>query len=114
MILYHITKKKWLTSILTNGLIPGYRRGLRVNGKKCNTIFLTNDIEKIVNFQCGMDYVNKHELVVLHINTKDLKVEPTKYLGCATYTISDFEFETSKIEVDKIIKIEELKLKRTE
>ncbi len=64
MILYHITKEKWIPSIMSKGLIPGYRRGLKVCGSKCKTVFLTNDLNKIIDWQCGQEYVNKNKLVV--------------------------------------------------
>lgn len=107
MILYHITKKKWLESIMTYGLKPAYRKGILLKGR-CKNVFLTNNINKILVEHCGIQYIKKHEFVVLHIDCTNIKLEPTRYRNGATYTISDFEFETNKIHPSKIIKIEPL------
>lgn len=104
-ILYHITKKKHIPSILIKGLIPAYRKGLKVCGDKCKHVYLTNNINKIIYEQCGESYFKKHECVILEIDINDIKIEHVKYINNGTYTISDFEFITDKITPDRIIKI---------
>ena len=97
--MYHRTKEKHLQSILEKGLIPKKKKGMTIS-KEHNSVFLTNDINKIIETQCGKEWINKHKCIALEINTSDLNVAPVKY--DATYTISDFEFETSYISPDKI------------
>lgn len=67
MKLYHITPKKNLKSILTNGLIPGHNRGL---GKGCSEIFLTDNPNFILNTQAGPNWIEQHKPVILEIDTE--------------------------------------------
>ena len=67
MKLYHITPKKNLESILTNGLIPGHKRGL---GKGCNVIFLTDNPKFILNTQAGPNWIEQHKPVILEVDTE--------------------------------------------
>lgn len=91
-IYYHITKSKWVPSIMSKGIRPGYRRGLNVSGRKCKKVYLTNDVGRIVSHQCGEKYVRDNDLVVLVVEIPDSSLEPVHYRDGMTYTISDFEF----------------------
>lgn len=109
-ILYHITKKKYISSILIKGLIPAYRKGIKVCGDRCKYVYLTNNINKIIYEQCGINYCKKHDLIIIEINCENLIINPKKYISNGTYTISTFEFITNKITPDRILKISDLKL----
>lgn len=104
--MYHITKKKHIESILKKGILPDYRSGITsFKHKKHKLVFLTNDILLISLTQCGIDYCKKYELVALEINTINLNIEPHKYSSYGTYTLSDFEYVTTNIKPENIIKI---------
>lgn len=77
LILYHITKEKYIQSILIEGL--------KINSKKSGfcrkdihkhyklkygiqPIFLTNDVEYITKTMLTKEWINKHNAVVLKIN----------------------------------------------
>lgn len=79
MILYHITKEKYLTSILTEGL--------KINSGKTGfckkevhkyykflygmqPIFLTNDIEFISKTMLTNDWINKNRPIVLKVDVE--------------------------------------------
>lgn len=79
MELYHITKEKYLNSILTEGL--------KINSKKIGfckreahkrykstygmqPIFLTNDIEFISKSMLTKNWINKNKAIVLKVNIK--------------------------------------------
>lgn len=107
MILYHITKRKYLTSILTEGLLPSKKPGIAVR-LKWDKVFLTNDIKYILECQCGDEWLKHNDCVVLHIDTSELDIEPHKYRCGMTYTLSDTEFVTDRISPEKILKVAEI------
>lgn len=90
---------------MTQGLLPGHRKGITCNRPKWKSVFLTNDINYILECQCGDSYVKKNKLIVLHIDTTDIDIEPMRYYSGGTYTISQNEFTCSKIHPEKIIKV---------
>lgn len=100
MIYYHITKERHLNSILTKGLIAGHRRGLTIARVKHKTIFVTNNITKIVQWQAGEKWCIKNRAVVLKVDVEGLNIRPVRYSDGATYTISDFEFEIEEKKID--------------
>ena len=108
MILYHITKRKHVMSILRYGLKPAHRRGINVSHKKCQHVFLTNDIDYIVNDQCGREWAVKHDCVVLHVDTRDLPIRPHRHYSGATYTESNVEFVVERVQAEKIIGVFDL------
>lgn len=84
---------------MTEGLIPGKRKGLTCGMKRWDKIFLTNSIEKIIDEQMGSSY-KYEEYKVLIIDCSNIEVKPKEYhqYRAGTYTLSDFEFVTNKIE----------------
>lgn len=109
MILYHLTKRRYATSILAHGIKPGYRKGLTLSDRKQKSVFVTNDINKIVQWQSGKEWCEKHDAVVFEIDMNDVQHKPVEYWSGGTYTISDFEFTTTKIKTDQIIKVQPYK-----
>lgn len=90
------------------GLLPAKRRGMKVIGEKCKHVFLTNDIDYIIKYQCGDKWIKKYDCVVLHVDTTDLEIKPLKIDGGMTYTLSNNEFVIDRISPEKIIKVAEL------
>lgn len=109
MILYHITKRKHIMSILRYGLKPAFRRGINCSDIKCDMVFLTNDVDYIAREQCGYKWIKKHDSVVLHVDVTDLYIVPQKYSDGMTYTLSNIEFVTDNISPERIVKVEEIK-----
>lgn len=99
---YHITPKKNIERIFTEGLIPGKRKGITINSSKQKSVFLTNDTDRIIKEHCGKDWFIKHDCVILTINPEGLNIKPVEYRSGRTYTISDFEFTTDFIPVANI------------
>ena len=106
MILYHITKRMHVPSILAKGIIPGHRRGLLLQKYKLPHVYLTNNIRHIIDNQAGPKWCKRWDPVVLEID--DIEVSPVKYYSGGTYTLSNFEFITSKIEPKQIKAVKEL------
>lgn len=96
-------------SILRYGLKPAYRKGINCLHTKCKSVFLTNDIDYIIHYQCGDKWVKKHDCVVLHVDTTGLDINPHKYSDGMTYTLSNIEFVTDNISPERIVKVEEIK-----
>lgn len=93
---------------MTAGLLPAKRKGMKVNGEKCKHVFLTNDIDYIIKYQCGNEWIKKHDCVLLHIDIAGIEVRPHRYVDGMTYTESENEFVTGIISPEKIIKVAEL------
>lgn len=105
MILYHMTPKRNLESILNNGLLPGYSKGLYIYGnKKLNKVYLTNNVLKIVSIQSGYEWIKDNDVIILEIDIDEKYFEPCKYEYSGTYTYSDFEFVTDIIKPEQIKK----------
>jgi len=104
--LYHITKEENLDSILTEGLIPLKVKGLTVSSHRdhpdWNYVFLTNSVEYIIKTQVNSFYVEQFKPIIFEIDIEGLDVSPVKYKGGGTYSLSNFEFITNKIEVERI------------
>lgn len=104
--MYHITKRKYLPSILSKGILPDFKDGITVSGRdKHNCVFLTNDPLDIIYNQAGIKWCEKHDVIVLEINIDQNNFEPHKYYCGGTYTLSDYEFVTSIIKKEQIKKI---------
>jgi hypothetical protein len=82
MYLYHITKLKYLDSILQNGLLINSKNNGFVKKSFINyyhkkygmqPIFLTNDIEYIVKTQLTKEFIK--DCVILKIIVDDIKIE---------------------------------------
>lgn len=95
--MYHVTGRKNLETIFTEGILPGKRRGL--TWAKCDKVFLTNDPGRIIRTQAGRKWTENQDLVVIEIKP-GLTVKPHEYDSGATYTLSDFEFTTEKVPVE--------------
>lgn len=110
MHLYHLTKEKYLGSILKLGLIPCKKYGLTLKiDKRNNTkVFLTNNISFVTKNHAGDTWCKRYNPMVLTIDTSLMYVTPVHYRDGATYTISDFEFVVDWVSPDKIIKVEKL------
>lgn len=94
-------------SILAKGIIPGHRRGLLLQKYKLPHVYLTNNIRHIIDNQAGPKWCKRWDPVVLEID--DIEVSPVKYYSGGTYTLSNFEFITSKIEPKQIKEVKEIK-----
>ena len=79
MYLYHITKKKYLQKILTEGLkINSGKTGFCTKDVHSwykikygiQPIFLTNDFEFITKNMLTYDWIKKHEAIVLKVNVE--------------------------------------------
>lgn len=101
--LYHLTKPENLPTILTAGLIPDYKRG--IGRVKYGYVFLTNDVERIIETQLGRNYWR--EATILHIETDNVK--PFLYTSTGISIPSDYEFITDYVSPNDIIKTEYLK-----
>lgn len=102
MKLYHITPGKNIKSIMENGILPGFNKGLTCHHQKWNMVFLTNDIDRIIRDQSGMDWVNKKEAYVIEVEIEDHRIRPHEYNSGSTYSISDFEFTTDMVNNEEI------------
>lgn len=110
MIFYHIAKGRHAESILAKGLIPGHRRGITCNGDKHKKVFVTNDVDKIIKWQAGPAWIKKHKCVLVHVDMTGVRMDPVQYRCGMTYTISDFEFTTDRIDPKRIVKIEPIQI----
>lgn len=102
MTYYHITKFKHINSIIAKGIIPGYRRGLCINPGKLKHVYITTDVKRILTTQAGTAWLKRNKIAVFEVDITGLTLEPVKYRDGATYTISDFEFMTDKIEPERL------------
>ena len=71
--LYHLTRKEYLPSIMKHGLIPGFSKGITCNRKQ-ESVFLTDDIEVPIQ-QLGSTYSPKNWMI-LQVDVEGLDVEP--------------------------------------
>jgi len=89
MFLYHITKKKHLKRIFSEGLLPGIKSrkvGMTTynpnnwiaSAKVCkkrrwDRIFLTDNIDYIIDKQAGKEWMK--DAIILKINIKNIKIK---------------------------------------
>jgi hypothetical protein len=66
--LFHITAARNIELILKEGLIPCKAKGLNCNPSSKPVIWLTNNINYIVKYQAGEEWIKKHDPYVLTIN----------------------------------------------
>jgi len=80
-VLFHLTRKEYLPSIMQHGLIPGFsRRGITIlSRKKQEFVFLTDDI-KVPIEQLGSTY-SPESWVVLQVDVEGLNVEHYRTTG---------------------------------
>lgn len=100
--LYHLTNPKNLPTIITRGIIPDYKKG--IGRIKHGYVFLTNDVERIIETQLGRNYWK--EVAIIHIDTDNFK----PFIYQATNLESDFEFVSDYVSPKCIKKIEYIKL----
>ena len=105
MILYHITPIKNLESILEKGILPDFnKKGISHWKDEHKKVFLTNDIDKIILEQAGINWVKRNNPIILEIELNEKDFKPHEYHFGGTYTYSKSEFVIDKIEPNKIIK----------
>ena len=98
MVLYHITKVENIESIMENGILPDYKKGITCSAAKHNQVFLTNDINKVIDTQIGDSWGNELVIFKVHIDN----VKPHKYYCFEPPKDSDFEFVTNKVDKENI------------
>lgn len=76
MILYHITPRKNLESIFSNGLIPLYKDGLNCLDEKEPVVWLTDDPDYVLEKQAGDRWIQENDPVVLSIDCSLLDIKP--------------------------------------
>ncbi len=105
--MFHITKTRNIEKILSEGIIPGKQsriKGLTVTSQpKHENVFLTNDVGRIVDTQLGRS--STHEWSVISVDERNFNYQQHRYKSNGTYTLSDFEFITNKIEIKDILNI---------
>ena len=105
--MFHITKTENIESILSVGIIPGELskiKGIATRHyPKHGKVFLTNDVGRIVDTQLGRS--STHEWSVISVDERNFKYQQHMYKSNGTYTLSDFEFITNKIEIKDILNI---------
>lgn len=106
MILYHITKPEYLPKICTEGLRPLLGKGLRRMGDRDGFIYLTNDIDKIINEQLGLKHWS--EIAIITVDVDNAK--PKQYNCYAPPISSTFEFIIDSVSPDRIVNTEMKKL----
>ncbi len=74
MILYHITPKKNLQSILTLGLIPCYAQGFIRYHRLRHSIWLTDDPLYISKTQLTPGWIEYHNPILLNIEIEESRV----------------------------------------
>ncbi len=95
---YHITKRKNLVNILSQGLFPGARRGISPSyAPKRTQVYLTNDVRYVAEEQAGQAWCRRYDPVVLAVEIEEENMAPVRYNGPGTYTISGFEFTCDAI-----------------
>jgi hypothetical protein len=108
MILYHITKVENIESIMEKGILPNFKEGITVDGRKHNQVFLTNDINRVIGTQIGDCWGNEIAIFEVEINPDDIK--PVKYYCFEQPRDSDFEFVTNKVNIENIRKLSKINL----
>jgi hypothetical protein len=106
MILYHITKPDLLPMICSGGLLPLLGKGLRRMGDRDAFVYLTNDVDKIVNEQLGLNYWSEIAIVTVDVNN----AKPVQYNCYAPPISSTFEFIVDSVSPDRIVNTEIKKL----
>ncbi len=106
MILHHITPLCNVDSILRNGLIPAHSTGIN-RSRTSISVFLTNDVNKIIETQSGKEWCEQFNSIVLEIDVSNLIIKPHEYNAFVPAIISDYEFiceyvppENIKIKID--------------
>lgn len=84
--LYHITPSENLPSIMKNGLVPAYKKGLTCGPKEYvkTVVWLTDNPAHILATQAGEEWVKKHNPVVLKVSCDGLDVK--QYMNSITIT----------------------------
>ncbi len=105
MVLYHVTKRKNLESIMKYGILPNFHKGLTCGGKKHKKVFITNDPDRIIRTQGGSGWISEDTLI-LEIDVLDTEIESYAYSGYADGKIrlSSFEFVIDRVDPCKIIR----------
>jgi hypothetical protein len=98
MILYHITKAENIESIMEKGILPSFKKGITTGSTKHTQVFLTNDINKVIETQIGDSWQN--EIAILKVEVDNIK--PHKYYCFEPPRDSDFEFVTNKVNIKNI------------
>jgi len=93
MKLYHITKVENIKSILENGIIPNYKKGITCGNREHTCVFLTNNINKVIRTQLGGSWGN---VAIFEVSVNNAK--PHKYYCSEPPQDSDFEFVVNKVD----------------
>ncbi len=102
-IYYHIAKRRHVPSILTRGLVPGFRRGISPSyAPKRKQVYLTNDVRYVAEEQAGHAWCRRHKPVVFAVELAPEELTPVQYHGGGTYTISGFEFTTARLPASRL------------
>ena len=107
MILYHITKVENIKSIMEKDILPNFKEGITADGRKHKQVFLTNDINRVIETQIGDCWGNEIAIFEVEINPDDIK--PHKYYCFNPPKDSDFEFVTDKVNKENIKNIRYVK-----
>lgn len=92
MNLFHVTARKNLQSILTNGLIPLKSQGLTmVWPPRTKCVWLTSDFTYILDTQCGIDWIKRNDPAILKVDCDGLDVVP--YIAYATGKLVPHEYQ---------------------
>jgi len=100
MILYHITKVENIESIMEKGILPNYKKGITCGDVKHTQVFLTNNINKVIETQIGDSWEN--EIAILEVEVEVDNIKPHKYYCFEPPRDSDFEFVTNKVNIKNI------------
>ena len=77
--LFHITRGDRVDSILTNGIIPSYKKGLNCGyPERKPYVWLTDDPDYILETQAGKNWIESRNPKVMRVDCSDLEV---KYFG---------------------------------
>lgn len=92
--LYHITPSENLLSIMKNGLIPAYKKGLNCGNKSTrkSVVWLTDNPTHILATQAGEEWVKRHKPVVLKVGCDGLDVKPYISHITGTSTVVPHEY----------------------
>lgn len=124
-VLYHITKEKYLNKILSEGIKTNTKHSgfCKFNIIKeyhknygMQPIFLTSDVDYIIYSQLTSEYIKKHKMIILEINTDNLELEneynyiKNKFYDVETLCLNNKTFISRKnIETNRIIKFDLIK-----
>ena len=91
-ILYHITPSNNLPSIMKNGLIPAFKKGLYCGDAATRKpfVWLTDNPEHILSTQAGKEWIEKHSPIVLSVDCSGINVE--QYVSCITGGTATHEY----------------------